>query len=317
MLERSLTAMPGTLTAYLKDAMRRAAPEGWRGTSVETTLLSPSVSKGLGYAPAADLLLESTDGVRRIWVKFEVVRTDPVANHAKFAIASLIEPFADTFVAMVSPHMASGSRTLAAHAVVLMRRLGMRAFQTTLFPQLDRSEIARLDQLPRGELVVASPPLEPEWDRLLAIIEPLVQRDDGRILFVGDPAEVGWNIHRWNAEMGTSEGRSLWAGATGFRTIETFVWWPSFRSFAPAKFAAFVPESGQLGMSFALYAQLDQQEPRFTGRRASAHLEKLGFEMTEDPEILTRFWTWKNTWGDTLHVRGNAPVILTPPSWVR
>jgi hypothetical protein len=307
--------VPGALTPYLQEFMPRTAPRGWRAVGAEQKILSPGVAERLGYAPAADLLAESSDGRKRIWVEFEISRADPVANHAKFAVANLVEPLAGTFVAMVSPHVTSGRRTLAAHAVAVMRRLGMDAFQTTLFPQLDGPEIARLNHLSRVDIAAACPPLGPEWERLLSVVEPLVDRQDGRILFVGDPAEVAWNVHRWNEEIALSEGRVHWAGKRGFRTVEHFVWWPSFGLFAPSKFCAFVPADGTLGMSMALYAMLDESEPRFDGRRAWTHLEKLGFARCEEPGVLARFWRWAGSHGDALRVLRNRPVIWRPPVW--
>jgi hypothetical protein len=60
-------------------------------------------------------VLTYADG-RRIWVEFEVSRADPVANRAKFATAHLFQsqPAADTFLAMVRPHVDRGRRNLAA-----------------------------------------------------------------------------------------------------------------------------------------------------------------------------------------------------------
>ena len=68
----------------------------------------------LGYRPRVDVLLEREDGSRRLWIEFEVSRADPVANHAKFATAHLFQPQAeaDSFLAMVSPHVARGRRSL-------------------------------------------------------------------------------------------------------------------------------------------------------------------------------------------------------------
>lgn len=309
--------MAGVLAHHLQNAMRGSVPRGWRAVGVEQRLLPSSLSTRLGYAPAADLLVESQDGRRRIWVELEISRADPVANHAKFAVSSMVQPFPGTFVAMVSSHVQAGRRTLAAHAISLMRRMGVDAFQTTLFPQLSPDEIARLNHLPPEAIGAACPPIRPEWDRLLAVVEPLAEREENRILFVGDPAEVAWNVHRWNEEIATPEGARLWAGRRGFRAVEHYVWWPRFDLFAPSKFAAFVPAGGALGMSMALYAELDESEPRFDGRRAWTHLERIGFFRADGAEARERFERWRAGVGSLLRLRGEAPVLWQPPDWVR
>lgn len=98
--------------------------------------------------------LERDDGQRRLWIEFEVSRADPVANHAKFATAHLFQPqrSRETFVSMVSWHVAKGRRNLAANTISLMRHVGMSAFQTTLFPNIPPNEIRRLNHLDRQTL---------------------------------------------------------------------------------------------------------------------------------------------------------------------
>lgn len=309
--------MAGALAQYLQHAMRTSTPRGWRAVGVEQRLLPHHVTERLGYAPAADLLIESQDGKRRIWVEFEISRADPVANHAKFAVSSMVQPFSGTFVAMVSPHVQAGRRTLAAHAVSMMRRMGVDAFQTTLFPQLSPDEVASLNHQPLDTLSTACPPVRPEWDRLLAVVEPLVDREGGRILFVGDPAEVAWNVHRWNEEVNTADGARLWAGKRGRRAVEHYVWWPRFKLFAPCKFVAFVPAGGALGMSMELYADLDESEPRFDGRRAWVHMERIGFYRSEQPEGYQQFEPWLAGLSSILRLRGQKPVLWHPPDWIR
>jgi hypothetical protein len=72
--------------------------------------LSSRISRLLGYSPRVDVLLESVNHSRRLWIEFEVSRADPVANHAKFAIAHLFEPQpkTDVFVSMLSSHVTRG-----------------------------------------------------------------------------------------------------------------------------------------------------------------------------------------------------------------
>lgn len=113
-------------------------PRGW-SCEVEARVLDGRFEKLLGYAPQADVLLVSDDGLHRLWIKFEVSRADPVANHAKFATAHLFQPqrSTGTFVSMMSSHVARGRRNLAANTVLLMRRIGMKAF-AFLVPLLAR-----------------------------------------------------------------------------------------------------------------------------------------------------------------------------------
>ena len=112
----------GTLTGYLQREFARHCPDGWVARG-EVPVLSRDLAALLGYAPHADVLLERHDGTRRLWIEFEVSRADPVANHAKFATAHLFQPQlkTDSFVAMVSSHVARGRRNLAANTVSLMR----------------------------------------------------------------------------------------------------------------------------------------------------------------------------------------------------
>ena len=59
---------------------------------MEARVLDSRFERLLGYAPQADVLLASNDGLHRLWIEFEVSRADPVANHAKFATAHLFQP---------------------------------------------------------------------------------------------------------------------------------------------------------------------------------------------------------------------------------
>jgi len=304
------------LARHLARTMLATTPRGWRAIGTELPLLPRDVSKRLGYRPAADLVVESTRTGQRLWVELEISRADPVANHAKFAVLYDLAPLEGTFVAMMSPHIVSGRRALAAHAISMMRRLGIDAFQTSLFPQLTGPRVKQLNHMPLVELAKACPPVEPEWERLLAVVRPLREAATHRILFVGDPAEVGWNAHRWNIAVTTPEGRTLWGGKRGHRTVEHFVWAPLDNLFAPSKFTAFVPAGGLDGMSMPLYAKLDESEPRFDGHRAWKHLERLGYTRNEDPALEKLFWAWQEPWSELLRVKRQTPVIWRPPAWV-
>src|SRR5919199_6882202 len=97
----------GNLTLFLQREFARWCPPDWT-CHHERALLPRDLERVLGYAPRADVLLERLDGSRRLWIEFEVSRADPVANHAKFATAHLFcpQPPTDSFVAMISPHVA-------------------------------------------------------------------------------------------------------------------------------------------------------------------------------------------------------------------
>src|SRR5690349_4299212 len=99
----------GGLTSYLQAEFARQRPIEWQCRH-ETPILSAELERLLGYAPRADVILERSDGSRRLWIEFEVSRADPVANHAKFATAHLFSQQlpADVFVSMVSAHVAKG-----------------------------------------------------------------------------------------------------------------------------------------------------------------------------------------------------------------
>ncbi|GDX83298.1 hypothetical protein LBMAG42_51090 [Deltaproteobacteria bacterium] len=307
--------MSGNLARHIQHTLGETAPRGWRVAGTERRLLATELEGRVGYAPAADLVIENTTGTRRIWVELEISRADPVANHAKFAIASRLQRFDDTFVAMVSRHVTGGRRALCSHAITMMRQLGVDAFQTSLLPQLDGAEIKRLNHLSRPELVAACPSLAPDWERLLTVSAPLTERDGRRILFIGDPVEAAWNVHQWNLDVATEAGRALWAGKRGFRAVEHFVWWPPAGLFAPCKFTAFVPAGGALGMNMAMYADLDESEPLFDGRRAWTHIERIGFVRSEDPALHERFWRWQRAQGEVLRVKRDRPLIWVPPGW--
>lgn len=307
--------MSGNLARYLAGALTRSAPTGWRGVRAEHNLFSRELAERVGYSPAADLVVENASRGRRIWVEFEISRADPVANHAKFAVAHLVQPFDDTFVSMVSTHVVAGRRALCAHAVTMMRRLGLDAFQTSLLPQLDGAAIKRLNHLTLSEISLECPAVDAEWDRLLAVTTPFAERAGVRILLIGDPAEAAWNVHRWNLDLSTDLGRGQWAGKRGFRAVEHFIWWPPARLFAPCKFAAFVPAGGAFGMNMALYASLSESEALFDGRRAWMHVERIGFSRCEDPGVVARFWEWQRSIGEVLRVKNDRPVIWGPPGW--
>ena len=131
------------------------------------------------------MFLEREDGSRPLWIEFEVCRADPVANHAKFATSHLFEPppATDTFIAMVSSHVASGRRNLGANTILLMRHIGMNAHQTLLLPHVAPNEIKRLNHLSSDELTRESLDARSELERAILISEPLAMTDEYRIHF--------------------------------------------------------------------------------------------------------------------------------------
>lgn len=139
----------GSLTRFLQDRFAAACPAGW-SCRPEVDVLDERWQRALGYSARADVVLTREDGERRLWIEFEVSRADPVANHAKFATSHLFQPQprTDTFIAMISSHVTRGRRNLAANTILLMRRIGMRAFQTMLLPRYSPDEIKRLNQFP-------------------------------------------------------------------------------------------------------------------------------------------------------------------------
>ena len=317
----------GTLTGFLQSEFSARCPTGWRSRS-EAHVLSLPFRKLLGYAPRADVLLERKDGSRRLWIEFEVSRADPVANHAKFATSHLFEPRpqTDTFIAMVSSHVARGRRNLAANTILLMRHIGMNAHQTLLLPQLAPSEIKRLNSLPLDQLANESLDTRSELDRAICVSEPLTMTNEYRIHFVGDLLEVICNLQRWNQEVQTDVGKALWKK----RRSLYFVYNPKSKQFAPAKFCAFLDASNgmrkeanaaKLIMTIKLYTSLDESEPRFDGNRAQVHLRKnMGMKVVTPDEALDinryfKKWLAANSAFVTLDRRG--PKFLIPPDWFK
>jgi hypothetical protein len=197
----------GRLAAYLQQEFIRLCPDGWIARH-EIPLLSPELACLLGYCPRVDVLLERKDGSKRLWIEFEISRADPVANHAKFATSHLFQPQpgTDSFIAMVSPHVARGRRNLAANTISLMRCIGMNAFQTILFPHLSGSEVKRLNHhLDLNPSTSAFLNVRPEIERVLLISEALFTIPERRIHFVGDILDVMLNLHRWNNDMATAQ----------------------------------------------------------------------------------------------------------------
>lgn len=316
--------MAGALTRYLQEQFPHHLPRGWVCRR-EQRLVGRELSRFLGYSPAVDLLLEPPGDTGRIWVEFEVSRADPVANHAKFASSRLFctDLKDDTFVSMVSPHVARGRRNLASSAIYLLRGVGLRAFQTALLPQIPADAIKRLNHMAPIALDREGPDVGAEADRLCSIVRPVLETEGHRIHFASDPFEVVVNAERWNQEMARDEGRKLW----GRRHVSYFVYSPATGRFAPSKFCAFVPVGGPSrtgpraegpeAMSVGLYCRLDETETRFDGRIAWKHLrDHLGFKLVEPKSgggLDAVFELWAKEQATAIEVQN--PKILVPPEW--
>ena len=262
------------------------------------------------------MLLARADGSRRIWVELEISRADPVANHAKFATAHLFQPFApgDAFVAMLSPHVSRGRTNLAAHAIQVMRRLGMGAFQTPLLPYVPAETVKRLNHARAvGPEFSCIDPVR-ELDRIFSVSSPAIAAEDARVFLAGNVSEALANVWQWNREIRTESGRAEW----GRRTVTYFVHDPISGEFAPSKFCAYIaPESAgasaPTGMDIALYARIERTSHRLDGHRARTHLDQgLGMRCLAPAELpggADAFQAWASRC---------EPVVTVHPSgsWV-
>lgn len=307
-----------SLTQYLQQAFSDVCPSGW-SCRREAHLLPRELERFLGYTSRADLLVERSDGSQRLWVEFEVSRADPVANHAKFATAHLFRPWeiSDAFVSMVSPHVARGRRNLAANTIALMRHIGMRAFQTLLFPQLDGATVRLLNHMEMAALAERGLDVRQELDRVFAVAEPVVDEGGHRFHLAGNLLEVMLNLRQWRLDMADAMGRAQW----GRRTVTYFVCDRRTRGFAPSKFCAFLCVDGSRfsQMDMGQYVTYDESEPRFDGHVARMHLvRRLAMRETtagDAPEIGRMFQRWLEGYADAITVHPRGPVFLMPPAW--
>lgn len=198
----------------------------------------------LGFQAQADVLLSAPDG-RRIAIEFEVSRADPVANHAKFVVAygnGSMSSTRDTFISMVSPHVAPGRRQLASSFTRYMRSTGLPAFQVALLPTLTPGEVQALNQDEEPSRALAHRVAFAELERALVVAEPRgIQQH--RSHFAGDVADVMANCWAWNDEL-VGEASALW----GRRAVWFFAVDPVTRLFAPSTFCAFLPARNEEGL---------------------------------------------------------------------
>lgn len=317
----------GLLAKYLQEAFQAQPPAGWTCVC-EMRVLSTEWENLLGYSPRADICLELEDASRRIWIEFEVSRADPVANHAKFATAHFFKPFdaSDTFVSMVSSHVARGRRNLASNTVHLLRHLGISAFQTVLLPDIEPAEIKRLNHSSLDSLRSSNLDVPRELNRVFQIVEPVIEDNGQRIHFASDLCEVLRNLVRWNSEMSQPQGAELWKR----RTVTYFVYDPVSKLFAPSKYCAYTlpVQSDTFGtmsasglMNMETYCTFDQADPRFDGSRARTHLMmNLGMILMaadQSLEILAAFDAWLAQRATSITVHPSGAKFLVPPTWYR
>jgi hypothetical protein len=313
----------GQLTGYLQDQFHLHCPAGWE-CRPEAPVMNPELEAILGYAPRSDIVLANQSDGRRLWIEFEVSRADPVANHAKFATAHVFQPQAphDIFVSMVSRHVDRGRRNLAANTILVMRKIGMNAVQTVLFPILSGNEVQRFNHMKPEDLRTGGPEVQPEIERVFAVSTPQGTADGHRIFFAGDIVDVLLNARMWNEGVATPSGRSPWRQ----RRIQYFVYVPFSREFAPSKFCAFLPiplvtelpqRVAPSHMTLELYAALDEEEPRFDGHAAQRHLTRRLGMLTHTPDSHPKaaadFHRWIERMADLIQVSSSGPVFLVPP----
>jgi len=273
----------------------------------------------LGYRPAVDLLLESRQTDERLWLELEISRADPVANHAKFASAHLMQPLSerDTFVSLVSNHVARGRANLAAHSIYLLRIAGLKAFQIALLPELDAKTVMALNQ---GEASLDGLP-NLDVREIINLTRPVASVDAGRIYYATNALEVLLNLQQWNRDMTHTYCRSVWGG----RRIRYLVAHPSSGLFAPSKFCAYTrmpspndsPGFQTPAMTVPAYTRIEPETGIFDGQKARLRLERLGFRCTHisacTPSLRQRFASWGH-----LHIGPFRPIISTTyrrPKW--
>jgi hypothetical protein len=315
-----------SLARFLQTSFAAEAPDGWQ-CSPEQRLLPSALERELGFSPRVDILLENPAQEKRIWIEFEISRADPAANHLKFAVGHLFHPvFADdTFLSMVSNHVARGRANLGASTILLMRNLGISAFQTPLLPQLNALAIKALNHLPVVELRTRGIDVAGEVQRAFAVTAPAFSIKDDEVYYAANEFEVSRNARQWNHDMSRNDLVALW----GKRTVRYFVYDQSARLFAPSKFCAFLSVSGQKSpatppmrvpvspMTIAHYTALDQSALRFDGGNAQKHLQRrLGYSarrLADFPEQ-EQFQAWLSHHSSRIRVHPDGPIILAGPS---
>jgi hypothetical protein len=255
-----------------------------------------------------------------------------VANHAKFATSHLFCPQAppDRFLSMVSPHVTSWRRNLASNTVALLRQVGMKAFQTVLFPHLTPADIRRMNQLKTAALPGENLDIDREIERALTVTEPLLTMADYDVHLAGDILTVMLNLRQWNEDMATEQARHMW----GSRLMTYFVYDEESRLFAPAKFCAYTavpthpprPDPRHKGaglgtMTVGIYTSFNDGSHVMDGHRAQRHLTaRLGtiqVSAGEDAGVDAAFSEWRERHADVVGLHPDGPVFLRSPEWFR
>jgi hypothetical protein len=211
-----------------------------------------------------------------------------------------------------------------------MRQVGMRAFQTVLFPYLSPAEVQRLNQLEVPALPAQNLDVTREIDRALAVTQPMSTMSDYDIHLAGDLLAVMLNLRQWNEDMATETSRRLW----GSRTVTYFVYDEESGLFAPAKCCAYtavpsrppLPDPHRKGaglglITVAVYTALNDGSHLLDGNRAQRHLT-LGLGMTavspdRVPELDAGFSQWHERHADCVVVHPAGPVFLLSPEWFK
>jgi hypothetical protein len=216
---------------------------------------------------------------------------------------------------MISGHVESGRRNLAAATIPLMRQLGISAFQVALLPSVKPDEIEALNHLSLERLSMQRLPIAREIERAIAVSTPVHNVRNASVHFAGDPFEVMFNVHQWNEEMKNPSLGVRW----GKRTVTYFVFNPNSRSFAPAKFCAYQLVSkndfareplnwGRLpnAMTMPVYCELDESCRTFDGHIARRHLEhhlamSVDKRIEADP-LSQLFAAWHRSFSDRINI---------------
>jgi len=314
----------GRLAKYLQRGFVEYCPADWC-CRCEQHVLPEEFERLLGYSPLADICLENTSTNQKLWIEFEISRADPVANHAKFATAHIFKPLAatDTFVSMVSSHVARGRRNLASNTIHLLRRIGISAYQTVLLPNIPPNEIKLLNHSSELQLDKRGLNVGKEISRVFEITEPVALEKGLRIHYAAELFEVIRNLYQWNSEIGTPSGANLWKR----RTVKYFVYDLTSGQFAPSKFCAYVVpqslgpnETAMSGiMDMQTYCSIDEGDRRFDGNRAQKHLSiNLGMKVIsaeETPEIGNLFVAWLKKYKSFITVHASGATFLMVPDW--
>jgi len=203
-----------------------------------------------------------------------------------------------------------------------MRRVGMNAVQTVLFPDLGGQAIQEFNHMTPEKLNLAGPDVDPEVERVLAVTTPQATSGDHQIYFAGEIVDVLLNARAWNESVNSTAGRAMW----GKRRVQYFVGVPYSGEFAPSKFCAFLPIQRAASerslqdpcrMSLQLYVTLDESESRFDGGIAQKHLtRRLGMKaeaLDENHPLFAQFQHWLAGVNDLISVDPRGPVVLSPP----